>query len=341
MAKMVFSADSYSWQEYNTPDTGVHTFDYTITDDGKISYSNSEESGDTGLISVESVESDYLKVCEDGDCNTYMFYDEAKAQSFVDTHNRDGSNSLDLATLLVGKTLYLHAIVDGVDGAEELTFGSDNKMTYKEIDGEIEEGGYAIDGNVVTTYEDEEDGEEVETHTVIESTDKYIKFDEGDGETSTFYYDRDDALNAPVSYQSGQRMVSNVISGHVTFKDSNDNTIAVPSDAWVRVVPTEYQEDGNWNGFECKVGSNGSFGEECYLEGDDAEVNGIIEIFQADNTTYQVAVYKNHIEPDSHHHWNCGEDVYNYVGDKVSSSSWENIIVYPNDYQDRSSEICD
>jgi hypothetical protein len=134
-------------------------------------------------------------------------------------------------------------------------------------------------------------------------------------------------------------LVSNVVSGNVTFKDSNGNTIAVPSDAWARITPKNYQVDGNWNGINCKVNASGSFGEECYLEGDESEINEIIDVFNQDNTTYQVVVYKNHIEP-SEHHWNCGEDVYEYVGGEESSVSWQNIIVYPENYQDRSDEEC-
>ena len=90
MARMVFSTNSYTWQEYNTPDTAVHTFNYTITDDGEISYryvGNTGDNSDTGTISLVSVEDNYLKVCEDGDCNTYMFFNQANAQAFVTSHN--------------------------------------------------------------------------------------------------------------------------------------------------------------------------------------------------------------------------------------------------------------
>lgn len=54
------------------------------------------------------------------------------------------------------------------------------------------------------------------------------------------------------------------------------------------------------------------------------------------SSSFQVVVFKNHIEPDMHH-WDCGEDVYKYVGDG-NSTLWQNIEVLPEDYQDRGSE---
>jgi hypothetical protein len=272
----------------------------------------------------------------------YAFTDKAEAEAFLDSKTGGGADSSDLASLIVGKTLYYqHCNHDDVDGVEEITFGSNGKITYKELDGDIEEAKYDIDGNVITTYEYEDGQEEIETHTLIESTDKYIKFKEENGDITTFYYSKDDALNSPADDCDGDddKLVNDLVSGNVTFKDSNDNTLAVPADAWVRITPEKYQVDGNWNGINCKVNASGSFGEECYLEGDEAEINEIKDVFKQDNTTYQIVVYKNHIEP-SKHHWDCGEDVYRYVGGEENSASWQNIMVYPENYQDRSNEEC-
>jgi hypothetical protein len=126
----------------------------------------------------------------------FAFANEADAQAFLDSKTGGSANSSDLASLIVGKTLYQHCIDDGRDGVEEITFGSNDKLTIKELNGDIEENSYDINGSVITTYEYEDGYEEKEIHTLIESTDKYIKFDEGDGKTSTFYYNKDDALNA-------------------------------------------------------------------------------------------------------------------------------------------------
>jgi hypothetical protein len=337
MAKMVFTTNSSTWQEYNTPGAEVNTFiNYTITDDGKISYEYNDDSSDTGFISATSVENDYIRVCEDDDCNTYMFFDEAKAQAFVNSQN---SASANLASLVVGKTLYSHCKYDDMDDVEEITFSND-KTTLKELDGETKEVTSKIDGNVLTTYEDEdEDGEEEKyTHFLIESTDKYITFDDSNGGSSTFYYSKEDALKVSAEDcddGDDEKLVSNLLSGHVTFKDENNNAIAIPSDAWVRIVP---KIDGSWKPVNCKVSAN--FGDECYIHGSESDINEMKDIFQQDTTTYEVIVYKNHIEP-SEHHWTCGEDAYKIIGNEVSSSSWENIMVSPEDYQDRSGDNCD
>ena len=60
-------------------------------------------------------------------------------------------------------------------------------------------------------------------------------------------------------------------------------------------------------------------------------------LFDTSNS-FQVVVFKNHIEPDKSN-WDCGEDVYKYVGEG-SASLWQNIEVTPSDYQDRSDETC-
>jgi len=124
--------------------------------------------------------------------------------------------------------------------------------------------------------------------------------------------------------------ITNLISGHVSFDGG------IPSDAWIRITPKQYQENGNWNGLNCKINSNGDFGSECYI---DYNEEGIRNAFNNSSTKYQIVVYKNHIEPNGHH-WNSGEDVYKYVGNDLSSSNWVNIIVKDEDYQDRSSESC-
>jgi hypothetical protein len=161
MAKMVFTTSSFTWKEYNTPDTNEHTFNYTITDDGKISYVFTEDSSDTGLISVASVEDDYIKVCEDGDCNTYMFFDETKAQEFADSHNGGGADSSDLASLIDGKTLYIAS----QKTFEKLTFQfDDNKVSVigsedfdEPMDYEIDSGGNLIISGSKFTYVSDND----------------------------------------------------------------------------------------------------------------------------------------------------------------------------------------
>jgi hypothetical protein len=130
MAKMVFTTSSFTWQEYNTPDTDEHTFNYTITDDGKISYVFTEDSSDTGLISVASVENDYLKVCEEGDCNTYLFFDEAKASAFRDSHNSSASTA---HYMLQEADIAGHSILVG-DPQKDKQYAADHTFTSLEAD---------------------------------------------------------------------------------------------------------------------------------------------------------------------------------------------------------------
>jgi hypothetical protein len=250
-------------------------------------------------------------------------------------------DDIDLASLIVGKTLYQNCY----GSIDQIIFGENNIVTWIESDGDSGTEFYEIKDKTIYTWEDS--SEDRNAHLLIEQTDKYVRFsdiDDGKDEYSTFYFIRSDAESAKPdecgnsdSDDYSEKKVSNVVSGNVTFKDSNDNTLTVPSDAWIRITPEKYQVDGNWNGINCKISSSGSFGEECYLEGSESEINEIIDTFQQNNTTYQVVVYKNHIEPNEHH-WNRGEDVYRYVGGEESSSSWQNIEIYPQDYQDRSDE---
>jgi len=83
MARMDFTENRMSWTEYDVPDTSTYTFDYSITSDGKINV-NEEH---IGQIELEEQTDDYLKVCQDGDCNTYLFFDESKAKTFRDSQN--------------------------------------------------------------------------------------------------------------------------------------------------------------------------------------------------------------------------------------------------------------
>ncbi|SFV51052.1 Rhs-family protein [hydrothermal vent metagenome] len=132
-------------------------------------------------------------------------------------------------------------------------------------------------------------------------------------------------------------LISNLVSGTVNFKDEDSNPIATPNDAFVRIVPSRFQnDDAGWNGLFCKVEDNGSYGAECYTDGNKS---GIIDAFNDSTETFQMVVFKNHIEPEDYH-WNCGEDIYKWVGDSVSSDSFATIDVSPNDYQDRSGEQC-
>lgn len=129
-----------------------------------------------------------------------------------------------------------------------------------------------------------------------------------------------------------------IVSGTVLFYDDNNQQISIPSDAWIRITPSVYHT--KWDGtLRCFIDSNGKFGtEQCYADIDEEELRSA---FNNSNETFQVVVYKEHIhENEDEHYWNCGEDVYKFVGENISNESWENITVLPNDYEDRSGENC-
>ncbi len=93
MARIHFNKDTFTWTEYNTPDSGTTTFHYKVDTDGTIEYwsdDSSEEAG-KGSIYNPKLEDDRIEVCvnDEGsvDCNTYLFFDEAEAKEFVDQHN--------------------------------------------------------------------------------------------------------------------------------------------------------------------------------------------------------------------------------------------------------------
>jgi len=87
MARMDFTANTFAWTEYDTADSGTHTFHYTVNADGNIVYYYDDPS-EADIISNPELTDDYIKICEDGDCNTYLFFDEGKARDFRNSKNQ-------------------------------------------------------------------------------------------------------------------------------------------------------------------------------------------------------------------------------------------------------------
>jgi len=124
----------------------------------------------------------------------------------------------------------------------------------------------------------------------------------------------------------------------VSFKDSNGALIANPMDSYIRLIPTELTAQNNYNiDLNCEVNSEVVIGAQCLIEGNNT---ALFNNYLSDNTTtYQVVIYKNHIDPWEDF-WNCGEDVYRFVSSSTTINGLSNIVVLPSDYQDRSGE-CD
>ncbi len=246
----------------------------------------------------------------------------------------------DLGATLTGTTLYLRECGSVV----RYLFGSDGVLTRFDENGtKLSEQKYRIDKDVVYT---DEDGTEI-PHLLQSLTTESIRFLETDGTTTTFYFTESGALLASTDVCDGGSdvgtIIDDLVSGTVTFYDENNATTAVPSDAWVRITPSRFQTDGAWYGVNCRVAPDGRFGAECYI---DIDADLMREVFADPAERFQIVVYKNHIDPDGHH-WECGEDVYRYLFDSQNNTdqfpygSWSSIDVYPQDYQDRSTETCD
>ena len=83
MARMGFTVNTFSWTEYDTADIGTYTVNYTVNPEGKIVFDYGD--GNQHVISFNEMTNDYIEVCQDGDCNIYLFFDETKAKAFRDS----------------------------------------------------------------------------------------------------------------------------------------------------------------------------------------------------------------------------------------------------------------
>lgn len=237
------------------------------------------------------------------------------------------SNIIDISTFVVnmsdGELNVVDALHASVISSSNTLITEDNNLSTL-IPNVIKEGYTQNQITDITNY-------------FIELSDNFARLLSGDFSSISFGSILDQNLLLP-NTQGEPILIANLVSGHVTFKDEANTTIPIPSDARVRLVPSRFQNDeSGYNGLNCLINANGDFGDTCYT---DTNEEGIREAFTDSNETYQVVVYKNHIEPDDIH-WNCGEDVYKYVGDNENNSSWRDIIVLPEDYEDRSGEGCD
>lgn len=142
MARMNFSKDTFTWTEYDTSDTDTHTFRYRVNDEGNVQYwddSGISDDGHTGFLSKPELEDDYIKVCEDGDCNTYLFFDEAKAKAFRDGKNSSSAGDTNTsgetitAEMLKGKTFYDRDTDDGGYARSKMTIDDNLTATRHEI----------------------------------------------------------------------------------------------------------------------------------------------------------------------------------------------------------------
>jgi hypothetical protein len=84
----------------------------------------------------------------------------------------------------------------------------------------------------------------------------------------------------------------------------------------IRITSDDDQKSHKWERFSIEINSNGTF----------SEIKDIYPNSYKDGHTFQVIVFKNHINPDEKH-WEKDEEVYKFVGGTVAYDGWKNIVV--------------
>jgi len=113
-AKMIFNANgAMVWNEIETIDSGAYNTTYSVDGKGLLSILSDVEEGSIQLTYISQTE-DYLKVCDNNNnCDTYLFFDEAKALSFRDRQNGDTTTPVAVAY----NGVFVDDAVDGVNFA--------------------------------------------------------------------------------------------------------------------------------------------------------------------------------------------------------------------------------
>ena len=299
------------------------------------------ERTDNGLRVGGSQSSEYLVIVEADDTRVLIENAELTEGGVYISHNGtlayyfdNPAGAPDLEGALVDNALYLHCDFGDSRAVGKFFFASDGRLliSWDGNDTQQQER-YRISGDLLETY-DEEGSDLLKA---VEIADDFVRFEEEGDDIMTLFFSYDRAAaSAPVDCGGDRRIeVSGLVSGRVIFYDENNDTVAVPADAWVGITPESQKRD--WNRMTCPVDATGHFGDRCYIEEDE---EGVRRAFADASETYQLVVFKNHVEPENFH-WNCGEDLYRFVGESVPRGEWERIEVRPSDYESRAGEACD
>jgi len=217
VAEVKINADATSWT-YHTIQGGSDSGTETLEISGKTIIVHNE---DTDIYQV-TVKDKYIAL-KSKDNALDFYFNKADAEARLTPTSTTGS-SRTLTDLIVGKTLYQHCN----NTIETITFGTNGKITFIDGNGVSEETSYRISGNIIYTTED---GTE-EIHTLIESNNQFIKFDEQNhGETTTFYFSRADAVSSPAK-DCGEDDTTSVEGGASSAQNTNPchingNTVSV------------------------------------------------------------------------------------------------------------------
>ena len=229
--------------------------------------------------------------------------DEAKTILFKNINNV-------IKSLIVGKTYYIPVSDSEHPHVETLFFREDGKL----IDSWVENGKHYE----VTFDYDIKDGK-----LNVSGVNPYG--DNGDEEINISWSLKDIQNNLYKTYEEAYQhlntdsdvryFVDDLVYGKVTFKDSNGSEINIPSDAKIRITPKRYQED--WNSLFCRIESDGSFGDDCYIEGVKKD-----EMEKAlKNDPVQIVIFK---DSNDDYDWEENEDQYFYE-DNITLKDLKNI----------------
>ena len=109
-----------------------------------------------------------------------------------------------------------------------------------------------------------------------------------------------------------------LVFGSTTFAEPYDVLVDIPSNnTWIRITPSQFQVEGNWQGLNCKLTRTGWSVAEFGKESCSVDSQEVLAAFSDPNETYQVVVYED-VNGDAH--WNKGEGTYCHPGDSMRQS---------------------
>ncbi|MDB2562100.1 fibronectin type III domain-containing protein [Sulfurimonas sp.] len=240
----------------------------------------------------------------------------------------DSTGAINLNSLIVGNTLYENNCAN----IDAITFRNDGVVAFVYADGSTDATStYYTAGHILYVTKV---GEAEEELTAVAQTSEYIEFSTGGG-TFKMYFAHAVAEQNPDNSECGNNsrvsytIDDGIANTKIIFRDGAGAIGPVPEDAWIRIVPKSFADINDYNhNIVCDIQADGSFENTCFVY---SETQGGLDTALANPVeTYQVVVFKNHLNVDQNN-WDCGEDLYKYVGN--SESNWSNIEVLTTDYQ--------
>ncbi|WP_456458938.1 hypothetical protein [Nitratifractor sp.] len=290
----------------------------------------------------------FLKEHDRKSSSIRLYTDANQAEAFL-SHLKEGDKNVNPLRRIRGKKLYMNQAVSEEEKAiDEFTFLKNGKAFVKIFNphtGKMrveDRFRYRVKAGSPLIVTVDKDGER-EYHRIVDHGKNWIAVRETSGDMSYFYTNRlaasEGILTLDVDGEPDSHEVPyRLDEGEVDFYDSQGVPIAAPSDAWVRLTARDDDGEYKWDTrMSCKVQPDGRFKDYCFIHAEDRAFWD--RVLSDPDRLYQIVVFRNHIEPQKDN-WDCGEDVYRYVGQDLTQDNWSQIVVTPDDYQDRSSEQC-